>query len=215
MPELVNPPFNEATLDKIADALVGEGYIILNDFLPGDLTLALRAEFNKLRTGDLTAAGIGRQTDFQLQETVRTDKIHWISPTTTATTEFLAHMESLRAGINRRLFLGLFDYESHFAFYPVGAFYKKHLDAFRTQSTQGIANRVLSTVFYLNENWPTNAGGELVIYSETDNCLIEKITPQLGRMVIFLSEKFPHEVLPASRERKSIAGWFRVNEGVI
>lgn len=29
--------------------------------------------------------------------------------------------------------------------------------------------------------------------------------------MLFLSEEFPHEVLPASRERYSIAGWFRVN----
>jgi len=27
--------------------------------------------------------------------------------------------------------------------------------------------------------------------------------------VIFLSERFPHEVLPAKKKRHSIAGWFR------
>ena len=215
MPELVTPSSNQATLDTIADALADEGYIIADDFLPADLALSLLAQFNALRAEDLTAAGIGRQTDFQLRETVRADKIYWLSATTTATSEFLQHMEALRVGINRRLFLGLFDYESHFAFYPVGAFYKKHLDAFRTKAARGGANRVVSTVFYLNENWPTDAGGELVIYSETEDVPLKKIMPQLGRMVIFLSEKFPHEVLPASRDRKSIAGWFRVNEGVL
>lgn len=30
-------------------------------------------------------------------------------------------------------------------------------------------------------------------------------------MVVFLSEKFPHEVLKANRKRYSIAGWFRVD----
>jgi SM-20-related protein len=30
-------------------------------------------------------------------------------------------------------------------------------------------------------------------------------------VVIFLSERIPHEVLPATRDRYSIAGWFRVN----
>jgi len=33
----------------------------------------------------------------------------------------------------------------------------------------------------------------------------------LNRLVIFLSEEFPHEVLPANTHRYSIAGWFRVN----
>ena len=38
-----------------------------------------------------------------------------------------------------------------------------------------------------------------------------KVVPLLGTVVTFLSEDFPHEVLPANRDRFSIAGWFRVN----
>jgi hypothetical protein len=30
-----------------------------------------------------------------------------------------------------------------------------------------------------------------------------------GTLVVFLSDRFPHEVLPARRERLSLAGWFR------
>jgi SM-20-related protein len=30
-------------------------------------------------------------------------------------------------------------------------------------------------------------------------------------LVVFLSEEFPHEVLPTATDRYSIAGWFRVN----
>src|SRR5690606_40843214 len=52
---------------------------------------------------------------------------------------------SLRLYVNRHLFLGLYEYECMFAHYPAGAFYKKHLDAFKS----GI-NRRLSTVLYLN-----------------------------------------------------------------
>jgi SM-20-related protein len=211
--------FSEPQLDVIADALVEQGYCIVGDALPAALLKQLLNQLNQLHDSELKVAGVGRQTDFQVQETIRSDKIHWIQPNTETTAEFLQWMETLRVGINRRLFMGLFDYESHFAYYPVGAFYKKHLDAFRGNRTQGQSNRVLSTVLYLNETWQSGDGGELLLYADGDandnnSKVIETLLPEFGRMVIFLSEKFPHEVLPAQRERKSIAGWFRVNESL-
>jgi len=206
---------NETELDTIVDALVEQGYLIIDNILPGSLLNALLAHFDQLQSEEFKAAGIGRQTDFQVQETIRADKIHWITANTAATTEFLDWMDVLRVGINRRLFMGLFDYESHFACYPTGAFYKKHLDAFRGKDGQRQSNRVLSTVLYLNKNWLPENGGDLLIYAEDGAQVIQRVAPVFGRLVIFLSEKFPHEVLPALRERKSIAGWFRVNEGVV
>ena len=121
----------------------------------------------------------------------------------------------MRLGINRRLFMGVCDYECHFAHYNIGAFYKKHVDAFSANKKTGQSNRVISTVLYLNETWQQENGGELVIYGEDGEQVVEKILPEFGKFIIFLSEKFPHEVLPATRARKSIAGWFRVNEGTI
>lgn len=205
--------FAESQLDLIADALVEQGYWVMDDALPKALLDQLLMYFNQLHDDEFKTAGIGRQTDFQVQETIRSDKIHWIQPEAAITAEFLGWMDSLRVGLNRRLFMGLFDYESHFAHYPVGAFYKKHLDAFRGKRQQGQSNRVLSTVLYLNDAWQPSDGGELLLYAEDDgNKVIKTILPECGRLAIFLSEKFPHEVLPATRERKSIAGWFRVNE---
>lgn len=206
----------ESQLDLIADALVEQGYWVMDDALPNTLLSQLLNYFNQLQDDEFKAAGIGRQTDFQVQETIRSDQIHWIQPSVKITAEFLQWMDSLRVGLNRRLFMGLFDYESHFAHYPIGAFYKKHLDAFRGNHKQGQSNRVLSTVLYLNEAWQPSDGGELLLYAgDDDKKVIETILPECGRLVIFLSEKFPHEVLPAKRERKSIAGWFRVNEVAI
>jgi SM-20-related protein len=63
---------------------------------------------------------------------------------------FLAWMETVRLGLNQRLFLGLFDYECHYASYAPGAFYKKHFDTFKNQINPAQPNRVLSTVLYLN-----------------------------------------------------------------
>ena len=206
--------FDDALLDDIADALAGDGYWVVDNALPNTLLNALLTQFNNTQEQGFKTAGIGRQSDFQLQETIRSDKIQWIESNTETSTIFLQWMDSLRQGINRRLYLGLFDYESHFASYAVGAFYKKHLDAFRNTRTNG-PNRVLSTVLYLNVDWQAGDGGELVIYAEASDDVVEKISPVFGRLVIFLSEKFPHEVLPATRERKSIAGWYRVNQGII
>ncbi len=208
--------FDEHQLDLIADALVEQGYWVVDDALPKTLLNLLLIHFNQLQSDEFKTAGIGRQTDFQVQETIRSDKIHWIQPISEVTADFLQWMDSLRIGLNRRLFMGLFDYESHFAHYPMGAFYKKHVDAFRGNRKQGQSNRVLSTVLYLNDAWQLGDGGELLLYAEDDdNKIIETLSPEFGRLVIFLSEKFPHEVLPAKRERKSIAGWFRVNEAAI
>ncbi|MES2674750.1 MAG: 2OG-Fe(II) oxygenase [Pseudomonadota bacterium] len=206
---------DENKLDNIADALVECGYLVIDDFLPVDLLQGLMTHFLKLDTDVFKSAGIGRQANFHVQGQIRSDKIHWLESNTKITTEFLRYMEVLSTGLNRRLFLGLSHYESHFAHYPVGAFYKKHMDAFRDnrelKSLPSLAsNRLLSTVLYLNENWLAQSGGELVIYDESDDQILEKILPEFGRLVIFLSEKFPHEVLPATRERNSIAGWFRV-----
>ena len=33
--------------------------------------------------------------------------------------------------------------------------------------------------------------------------------PAAGTLVVFMSGDFPHEVLPASRERLSLTGWYR------
>jgi len=112
----------------------------------------------------------------------------------------------LRLYLNRRLFLGLFSFESHLAEYHPGDFYRTHLDAFRGES-----NRRLSRVTYLNPDWQPGQGGELMIYHPQTGAPLQKVAPVLGPLVVFLSEEFPHEVLPASRERHSVAGWFRVN----
>jgi SM-20-related protein len=187
---------SEAQLDLIADALVEPGYLVIDNLLPEKLICELLESVNEVNLNRFSLAGVGRSNN----------------------KTFLASMESLRVGINRRLFMGLLDYESHFAHYSVGAFYKKHLDSFREQSEpmqQISMRRRLSTVLYLNRDWQKDSGGELVIYENNGEKMLTSLLPCFGRFVIFLSETFPHEVLPATRERNSIAGWFRTNEGLI
>ena len=153
-----------------------------------------------------TAAGVGRENDHTLNSFVRTDAICWITGESSVGRAWLAWAEALREFLNRELLLGLFSFESHFAHYRPGDFYRKHVDAFR-----GEANRVLSVVAYLNPGWQGDNGGELRLFTGTDDDAALLVQPLHGTVVVFLSEEFPHEVLPANRDRYSIAGWFRVN----
>jgi len=190
---------------RIAESIELNGYCILPASMPDDVVLPL-AQQARTRAQQFYDARVGRGTDITKNQFVRRDKIAWIDGETSAEQRWMAWAERLRVYLNRRLLLGLFSYESHFAHYQSGDFYRKHLDAFK-----GEANRVLSTVLYLNSGWHLDDGGELAIFDAEDNP-ITKVTPLLGTLVIFLSEEFPHEVLPAKRDRFSIAGWFRLNQ---
>jgi SM-20-related protein len=110
--------------------------------------------------------------------------------------------------------MGLFSLESHFAHFRAGDFYKKHVDVFRPAETQRGARRILSIVVYLNPAWQPGDGGELLIYDEAGGEVVQSVQPSFGNVVVFLSDEVPHEVLPASRDRYSIAGWFRRNGSV-
>ena len=69
---------------------------------------------------------------------------------------------------------------------------------------------MLSWALYLNDDWRAEEGGALRLYTQGQarpSCL--EFPPRGGRLMVFLSERFEHEVLPAKRERLSITGWFR------
>ena len=67
-------------------------------------------------------------------------------------------------------------------------------------------------MFYLNEDWQRSDGGELVLFAPEGDAIIDTVNPTFGKMIIFLSESFPHAVLAACKQRRSIAGWFRVRD---
>ncbi len=197
----------EEMLNQAVNALRDQGFWVGDGLFEDDLIEALRASLDGLREDDaLRRAGIGREDDFRLQKNVRGDRIHWLSRQDAAQARFLDQMERLRLALNRALFLGLFEFESHFAHYPPGAFYRRHYDSFR-----GAANRLISTVLYLNPDWQPGDGGELVLYAPDEQTRLLQVEPIGGRLALFLSEEVAHEVLPAARDRLSIAGWFRLN----
>ena len=197
-------------LDTVADSISTHGCVVLDNALPANLAVGLLQHFKSLDDEKFRRAGIGRENDFLVNRFVRTDEIHWLDGSHPVTREYFEWMEYFREGMNLRLFLGLFDYECHYAYYDAGAFYKKHVDAFRGSNT-----RILSTVLYLNPDWTPDDGGELVMYTPDGQSVIDTIAPRFDRLVVFLSEEFPHEVLPTKVSRYSLTGWFRKNNSMI
>ncbi|WP_223529137.1 2OG-Fe(II) oxygenase [Pseudomonas sp. GL-R-19] len=189
---------------RIVDDLAEHGWSQQNIFLPLDLTQALAAECRKRAVeGELAPAAVGRGPSSEIREGIRGDHIQWIDPgQAEACDSYLRLMGSLREAINRGLFLGLEDFESHFAMYPPGAFYLKHVDRFRDDD-----RRMVSVVVYLNDGWLPEHGGQLRMYLDNDR--VQDVQPIGGCLVVFLSAEVPHEVLPATRDRLSLTGWFR------
>lgn len=193
----------------IAEDIQQQGYSIRPGALPIELSNSLFTHQQKIEDEKFKDAGIGRGDKYLKNEFVRTDQICWINGNAKASQQWLDWTASLQSFLNRRLFLGLFSFESHFAHYGAGDYYKRHYDAFKGQ-----ANRVLSIVVYLNSDWLNTDGGELVLYKDDNDKEGTRVTPLMGTLVAFLSEEFPHEVLKAKRDRYSIAGWFRVNTSI-
>ncbi len=195
---------NETLYLEIIDALVKYGYIIIPNALDPDLPINLK-QFTLSQT-DFKRAGISSSSDLHLDNKRRRDKIHWLNEDGASQSDFLAFSNGLKNYLNKESYLGINYYESHFASYDEGDFYETHLDAFKNSK-----NRVVTTVYYLNDDWSDKDGGELVIYDENNNFLT-KVIPHANTLIVFLSDKFPHEVLPAKKRRLSIAGWFRIDK---
>ncbi|PHS25624.1 MAG: proline hydroxylase [Methylophaga sp.] len=192
--------------ENIANTLATDGVIILPDFLPSKLTEQLYQYISNIPADQFSQAGIGRNNNVQINHEIRNDVTLWLNGKSPCERTYLMAMNELRHQLNEKLFLGLFDYESHYSHYKMGSYYQRHVDAF-----EGRSNRVITTVFYLNHDWSENDGGELVIYKHNSKEVLHRISPTFGTLAIFLSEKFPHEVLTANRDRYSIAGWFRID----
>lgn len=188
-------------LQQIATALTEHGWGVFTDALPPGLPEALA-----VRAQDLSGyrtAGVGRASAAQINRFVRRDEIAWIAGSGAAEAAWLTWTEALRVHLNRTLLLGLDEFESHFARYRSGSFYRRHLDAFSDQPS-----RVISLVTYLNPDWVPGDGGELVLYGP-DLTELGRFPPTLGTLIVYLSDTYPHEVLPATRLRFSVAAWFR------
>lgn len=196
-------------MSVIVAGIERDGYVVVDHALPLALSQDLLGQLMQLDPDGFKLAGIGRDLEFQRDVNIRNDRILWLDDQSKISQQYFAWTEQLRLSLNGHFFLGLFEYECMYAHYPQDAFYLKHLDSFHSGT-----NRKISTILYLNHDWQKTDGGELLLYRPDDPNPFEVISPEFGKLVVFLSEDFPHEVLPAKRSRYSLTGWFKVNQGI-
>lgn len=190
-------------LDGLHVDLIGDGVGIRDGFLA---PVAVRRLVDCMRTrrerGDFRPARIGGAARPQRRDDIRGDSTCWLDePLFDAERELLAAVEDLRLHLNREAFLGLFDHELHYACYPPGSGYARHVD-----QPQGRSLRRVSLIVYLNEEWHPGSAGELRVFDESG---YRDIEPVAGRLVCFLTSGREHAVLPTRVERLSISGWLR------
>ena len=196
---------NFTAIEIYLEHIETHGYAIIENAIDNGLISDLMADCYRINP-HFSLAGVGRLNNLQIDDTVRKDKTYWFDGSSNAQLGYQQLMEAVRNTLNRNFFMGLFDYECHYAKYTQGDFYKKHVDAFK-----GRSNRVFTTVLYLNS---PEEGGELVIYKPKSKDIEIVIKPTAGTLVLFESERFVHEVLQAVDNRYSIAGWFRKNASI-
>jgi SM-20-related protein len=199
-------PFSENLLyENIITDLTSKQYSIIDNFFTSEEVLALRQSLlQKYEEDAFKKSAIGNRTNEVIKKAVRGDIILWIDENNINASEqlFFNKINDLKDYLNRTCFLGINQKEFHYAIYPEGTFYKRHLDTFQNDD-----RRKLSFVCYLNEeDWKPENGGELVLYLEKGE---EVVYPFPGKVVIFESQILEHEVKPVNTQRLSITGWLK------
>lgn len=195
----------ETLFERIINEVVNTGYAVCDDFLPENVVEGLRNNLLMFdEEGELKRAGIGKWNHHQKDLEIRSDKIFWLSNDTPdpAERELLAIINNFKDYLNRTCFTGIKSFEFHYALYPKGSFYKRHLDQFSNDP-----GRQFTMIFYLNGDWKPEDGGQLVIFLSNGEELV--VQPLAGRLVFFESAKIEHEVRAANRERMSVTGWLK------
>lgn len=190
--------------EEMAQSLIERSLWVSDSIFPKGFTESLYAYSLQIHEeGRTRTASVGRGLQKQRIEEIRGDHISWIN-NWTETPELQIYgefLEEMRQTLGQQLLIALKRFEVHFALYPEGAFYKKHIDQHKETR-----HRQISCVYYLSP-WKEGNGGELRIFPKEKAAF--EIEPRQGRFVCFLSGELPHEVLKTYAIRSSLTGWFR------
>jgi SM-20-related protein len=183
------------------DQLAENDYVIVDDFIGDEMFTGIMDFFHEMESADkLKKAGIGAQQDFQVKAEIRGDFIYWLEEERdVALSSFFELKDELMQNIKRFCYLSLSGSEFHIAKYPAGSFYHRHLDQFHERT-----NRQITVLIYLNNDWKKGDGGELVIYKDKQEMIVEPIAK---RLLLFKSDVIEHEVLTTNVPRYSLTGW--------
>lgn len=177
------------------DTLVQQGFIVLDNCFSATALQALQQESGEVnyRHANLTQG--------QHISHIRGDQIRWIDEDCFAGKLYLQTIGELAQFFNQTLFTGICHWEAHYACYPIGFGYQWHSD-----NPKGRDERVISAVFYLNNDWTNDDGGAIAIIDKQEK--MQVLLPKANRFIIFDSN-LQHQVQIAHRQRYSIATWLR------
>lgn len=192
---------NDTNWNQWADLLSEQDYLVLDDFITDEEVAAYRSELRRQLENDaFSKAGIGTMGQYQVKDEIRGDYIKWLNPQQDEVVKpFFDRIDVIIENLNRLCFLSLSGAEFHFAHYPQGTCYKRHLDQFQQSN-----NRLISVIMYLNAGWQEGDGGELKVFVQEKEDVIQ---PLSKRLVLMKSHQVEHEVLMTYKDRYSITGW--------
>ena len=185
--------------ENLLRQLLADGWIYFDAVFDKEALRALQVESGYVTYRDATL------TDGERVPEIRGDRIRWIAhpnkPTLPVGNLYLQCVEELGQVLNRLFFCGIKRCEAHYACYPKGFGYDWHTD-----NPQGRDERVMSAVYYLNDDWTAQDGGALELIDNQGRS--QTVLPKANRLVLFDSN-LRHRVQIAYRERYSIATWLR------
>jgi len=189
-------------VDQILDDLDQHGFTIIDHAYSAEYGLQLVAEctlnLNRFREAAIQNGVISN---------IRSDHILWINEELTIAQQHIDALKQLSQILNYSFYLGIQDVEAHFACYNAGEFNALHRD-----NPQGKNGRMISTVYYLHQEWQDDWGGKL--HLQDKNNVWHTIDPQPNRIAMFQSDLL-HEVLEAKHQRLSITAWLRSDNTVL
>ena len=187
--------------DQILDDLDQHGFALIDDAYSPEYVHALAEEcasrLNQFREAAIQNGVVSK---------IRSDHILWINEALQTAQRHIRYLNALSDQLNQAFFLGIQEVEAHFACYNAGEFYALHRD-----NPQRKNDRVISTVYYLHEDWQDGWGGELRLQDKHDQWHI--IQPKPNRIAVFQSDLL-HEVIQAKHQRLSITAWLRSGNSI-
>lgn len=205
-----------------------QGYVVVDDFLSSESWMEnLREDVLHLRQKNkFKIAKIGQDSTNTLNEEIRVaetcflghDKPELQDVANPARERLYDILENLRIDLQGGENANKLDpnlSEFLYAYYPKGGFYRRHRDA-----VKGSASwlREYSILLYLNEEEydPDIDGGCLRVHFDSggdflpagEAPLFQDVEAYGGTLVIFESNRFPHEVLDTVAERFAVVGWY-------
>ncbi|MEW5316282.1 MAG: hypothetical protein WDW38_007662 [Sanguina aurantia] len=163
------------------------------------MTLRLAPDLRRVRACDAEAQAELWQTPTQVgaagakkvQSSIRGDQLHWLSEQELphGAAAYWQLLATLRQDMNRYFYLSMRRFEGHFAIYPAGSKYSRHIDQFI-----GSRHRILSVILYLNDSdWACSDGGALRIFMPGDAATAAAVPAE---------DESPCEALPTQQQQQ-------------